>query len=292
MALQKPGSGLRPIAVGSVFRRLAAKTACLCLGSELRLFFRPVQLGFGTSGGCEAAVHAAHQFLSSSTHSHPLVLLKVDSRNAFNSVRRDCFLHAVREKVSCLFPFVWLAYRTSAHLFFGDSIIPSATGVQQDDPLGPVLFSLAIHSLASELVSTVNVWYLDDGTLGSSPQSVLADFTTILEQSSFLGLSSNLSKCEAYIAGASSTPFVDKLQSVSAGVRLLDSSEVTLLGSLLLLMHYLQDLNPSLDVFRLLFHVWRLYLLMMPFICCVIVLPSPNFFISCALLYPGGFLDF
>ena len=97
--------------------------------------------------------------------------------------------------------------------------------------MGPVLFSLAIHSLARELVSTFNVWYLDDGTLGGSPQSVLADFTTILEQSSSLGLSLNLSKCEAYIAGASSTPFIDELQSVAPGVRLLDSSEVTLLGS-------------------------------------------------------------
>ena len=167
MALQKPGGGLHPIAVGSVFRRLAAKTAYLCLGSELGLFFHPVQLGLGTSGGCEAAIHAARQILSSGTHSHPLVLLKVDYRNAFNSIRRDRFLHVVREKVSCLFPFVWLAYCTSTHLFFGDSIIPSATGVQQSDPLGPVLFSLAIHSLASELVSTFNVWYLDDGTLGA-----------------------------------------------------------------------------------------------------------------------------
>ena len=155
----------------------------------------------------------------------------MDYRSAFNSVRRDRFLHVVREKFSCLFPFVWLAYRTSAHLFFGDSIIPSATGVQQGDPLGPVLFSLAIHSLASELVSTFNVCYLDDGTLGGSPQSVLADFTNILEQSSSLGLSLNLSKCEVCIAGASSTPFIDELQSVAPGVRSLGSSEVTLLGS-------------------------------------------------------------
>jgi len=64
-ALQKPGGGLCPIAVGSVFRCLAAKAAYLCLGNELGLFFRPVQLGFGISGGCEGAVHTAHQFLSS-----------------------------------------------------------------------------------------------------------------------------------------------------------------------------------------------------------------------------------
>ena len=108
-----------------------------------------MQLGFGTSGGCEAAVHAAHKFLSSSTHSHPLLLLKVDYRNAFNriSVRRDRFLHVVREKFSCLFPFGLLIVPQLICFL----VIPSATGVQQGD-----LFSLAIHSLASELVSTFN----------------------------------------------------------------------------------------------------------------------------------------
>ena len=77
------------------------------------------------------------------------------------------------------------------------------------------------------------MWYLDDGTLGGSPQFVLADFTTILEQLSSLGLSLNLFKCELNMASASYSHFVDELQSVAPGVRLLaiDSSEVTLLGS-------------------------------------------------------------
>ena len=97
--------GLRPIAVGSVLRHLVAKIACLCLGNELGYFFRLVQLGFGTPGGCEAAVHAARQFLSSSSPACPVVLLKVDYCNAFNSVRCDCFLRVVREKFPCLFPF-------------------------------------------------------------------------------------------------------------------------------------------------------------------------------------------
>ena len=44
--------GFCPIAVGSVFHRLAAKTACLCLGCGLGLFFCPAQLGVGTPGGC------------------------------------------------------------------------------------------------------------------------------------------------------------------------------------------------------------------------------------------------
>jgi len=114
VALRKPGGGLCPIAVGSVLQRLVAKAACLCLGNELGDFFRPVQLGCGTSGGCEAAVHVARQFLLGS-FDHPLVF---DYRNAFNSVRRDCFIRFVKDKFSCLFPFVWLAYRNLTHLCF------------------------------------------------------------------------------------------------------------------------------------------------------------------------------
>ena len=93
------------------------KDCLFMLGSELLDFFHMVQLGFGTSGGCEAAVHAACQ-LSSSSSDHPLVLLKVNYSNAFNSVRHDCFIRLVKDKFNCLFPFVWLAYHNSTHLFF------------------------------------------------------------------------------------------------------------------------------------------------------------------------------
>ena len=72
-ALQKPGGGLRPIAVGSVFRRLAAKTARLCLGSELGLFFCPVQLGFESQVGVRQRfmlpISFCHKFSQSSTSS-------------------------------------------------------------------------------------------------------------------------------------------------------------------------------------------------------------------------------
>ncbi|XP_047997279.1 uncharacterized protein LOC125234903 [Leguminivora glycinivorella] len=44
--------------------------------------FEPVQLGCGTKGGCEAAVHALRTFLK---NSQCQVLLKIDIKNAFNS---------------------------------------------------------------------------------------------------------------------------------------------------------------------------------------------------------------
>ena len=58
-ALGKKDGGVRPIAVGNVLRRLAAKVGARPSSARLGSELRPIQLGFSTRGGCEAAVHAA-----------------------------------------------------------------------------------------------------------------------------------------------------------------------------------------------------------------------------------------
>ena len=50
-ALRKKDGGIRPIAVGNVFRRLASKIAAKRVIPELRRLLPPVQLGVGVSGG-------------------------------------------------------------------------------------------------------------------------------------------------------------------------------------------------------------------------------------------------
>ena len=55
--------GLRPIAVGCVYRRLATKVVLRSLTADLGHQLRPVQLGFGTAGGCEAVVHSSRRFM-------------------------------------------------------------------------------------------------------------------------------------------------------------------------------------------------------------------------------------
>ena len=51
---------------------------------------RPVQVGFRIAGRAEAAVHAAIKFIDNA-RPHD-IMMKIDMRNAFNSMRRDHIL--------------------------------------------------------------------------------------------------------------------------------------------------------------------------------------------------------
>ena len=56
--------------------------------------------------------------------------------------------------------------------FYGRTNLLSATGIQQDDPFGPALFSLGIDEITRRVDTELNIWYLDDGTIGDSPDKV------------------------------------------------------------------------------------------------------------------------
>jgi len=64
LALNKKSGGFRPIVIGFTLRRLASKCANSFGINHPENYFYPYQLGVGTPGGCEAAVHAAHRYLT------------------------------------------------------------------------------------------------------------------------------------------------------------------------------------------------------------------------------------
>ena len=126
----------------------------------------PRQLGVAVPDGAQCAVHAARRFLSLS--SGEAVLLKLDFSNAFNAVDRQRVLDAVADRLPELSAWAGCSYGAPSLLFFGGRTLESQQGVQQGDPLGPLLFSLAIHDLVSSLRSPFCVWYLDDCALAGS----------------------------------------------------------------------------------------------------------------------------
>ena len=233
IALRKPCGGIRPIAIGTVYRRLATKVALRPLSSELGTQLRPNQLGFGTPGGCEAAAHATRLFARTTGQND--VLVKIDMRNAFNCVRRDHFLREVRAHAPSLFPLLWQAYSEPTPLYHGTTVIWSATGLQQGDPSGPAVFSLAVQPTISTVTSPLNVWFLDDGTLGGGIDDICADLRRVIPAMARIGLEVNPTKCEvinsSVAEGQQTTTNMERLDQLIPGAAVLADAEQLVLGA-------------------------------------------------------------
>jgi hypothetical protein len=68
--------------------------------------------------------------------------------------------------------------------------------VQQDDPLGPLLFCVSNMKLARNMTSELNLWYFDDGSIGGELRDLLHDLDTARRVGPTLGLLFNENKCE------------------------------------------------------------------------------------------------
>ena len=202
-ATAKPKGGVRPIAVGEVLRRLTAKCLAKAANAEARDFLCPHQLGVATSGGLEAIVHATKMTVKKcSEHGHQGVLT-VDFENAFNTLDRTEILLQVRNRLPGLSAFVEFTYGHHSHLLFEDVILNSEKGVQQGDPLEPLIFAVTLHSLVESLKSevpglTLNCWYLDDGICAGDEDSLLKALEFITSNGLHLGLKVKHSKCELW----------------------------------------------------------------------------------------------
>ncbi|KAJ0181588.1 hypothetical protein K1T71_002310 [Dendrolimus kikuchii] len=229
-ALKKKDGGIRPIAVGTTYRRLAAKVCCRAIRNRCSSYFTPIQLGFGTKGGCEAAVHSLRSFATTDSCE---VILKVDVKNAFNSVNRCTLLSEVKKHFPKIYKFVHQCYNENSYLVYQNNLIHSATGCQQGDPLGPAIFSLAIHPIIKQLNSKFNVWYLDDGTLGGNIDAVKKDLNFLIEEFGKIGLSLNFSKCELFLACSTKNNIstISAFTDLAPNLKIVNKNNLNLLGS-------------------------------------------------------------
>ena len=217
---------MRPIAIGCTLRRLAAKAIGSQLKSRMGDLLVPRQLGYGTPHGYEAVVHAVRMYLH---HLSPdNAILKLDFSNAFNSIRRDIMLKAVQALAPELLRFVHSIYSAPSTLFWEDECLLSCEGVQQGDPLGPLLFCLTLQQLSLQLRSELCLFYLDDGTLGGSEDDILHDLEVINNAADELGLMLNMQKCELITC---SSTIRDSILSVSPQLQVTMPDSVSLLGS-------------------------------------------------------------
>ena len=84
----------------------------------------------------------------------------------------------------------------------------SESGVQQGDPLGPLLFCLVLHKVVTAIAAdsicshlSFHSWYMDDGVIAGPKQADLEALSIIKELGPPLGLFINASKGELFSKG-------------------------------------------------------------------------------------------
>ena len=102
----------------------------------------------------------------------------------------------------------------SAILLLDDQSILSCRGVQQDDPLGPLSFSLVLHAIIEKIKESVpglliDAWYLDDGTLCGSQEDLAAALSIIEAEGPPRGLF--LNRAKSFIFSPANSPITHPL---------------------------------------------------------------------------------
>jgi hypothetical protein len=212
MALSKPSGGVRPIAIGEIWRRIVGKSLCAQVKELAQAFFPPLQVGVACPLGVDAAVHVCRAWCLRNAGDQAKGIVKLDFENAFNSVDRAQFLEKVREDFPGLARWTQWTYGDTSNLLFGDYCLGSETGVQQGDPLGPLLFSLVIQPLAKELQQLTHnnkkldltFFYLDDGVIAGDLEVVAAALRLVEQRGHALGLKLKVSKSELVLTASAS----------------------------------------------------------------------------------------
>ena len=211
--LKKKGGFCR-IAVGEVLGRLIAKCLAKEANLEAKELFQSLQLGVGVKGGAEAITHYRLRFritkyilISSSSSGN----LQIDFCNAFNSIKRSEIMKTVSSSMPSIAAFTNSCYSQHSQLFYDKFVVSSESGIQQGDPLGPLLFSLTlwpilekIQEISPELQK--HSWYLDDGVLVGSEDDLIRSWDLLCQLGPDRGLHLKVDKCEL-----SSTVDLDRL---------------------------------------------------------------------------------
>ncbi|KAL0224410.1 hypothetical protein P9112_003800 [Eukaryota sp. TZLM1-RC] len=222
VALVKPGKGdkpdgVRPIAIGESLTRLLSSLIFNRISSKARDYLKPFQFGIKTVEGASVASMTSDVFFNSQHHQY---IFNLDFKNAFNSVKRDCIFDVLLHDFPELSAYFYLFYGKKSDLVYDSFTLESSSGVKQGDPLGPLLFCLAIHNIIKmtqqDFPDLRIVAYMDDISIIGSFESISRVSEDIAAKYKEIGLALNPSKClligrekQYLMIGGAQIPFIN-----------------------------------------------------------------------------------
>jgi hypothetical protein len=152
---------IRPLGIGSAFRRISAALAITVLGFDAAEFLLPQgQFGIGIPSGLDFIIHSTMADLE--RHLNPTAptraLLMLDIVNMFNAVSREACRSVLEtnDKFSALIPFFDMLYSNNNLCWYRKpdgtfDTFEQAEGFAQGCPLSPFLASLVLNVLLTDL---------------------------------------------------------------------------------------------------------------------------------------------
>ena len=146
----------------------------------LFILFEPSQFGVACKAGAEKIVHSLRMYIEDNQLNRDFVVFKVDMLNAFNMVSRQAVLDECATFFPELLPRVLWCYGSHSSLWHPLGQVSSQSGVQQGDPVGPMLFALVLHKLVTSievdddcLHLILEALHLNDGVLAVERSAVI-----------------------------------------------------------------------------------------------------------------------
>lgn len=234
--LLKPDDSIRPIAVGEILRRLLSSFCAQSVTAKAKEHLGISQQGIGKPNAIEIILVGLNRLINEENIDPNTTLALIDFQNAFCEVKRQWFFDEVYRVFPQISPWVEYIYGCSALMFTGEDISYSHIGVQQGDPLGPLLFCLVLALLLMELnksyqdqgLTVPNFAFLDDLTLlFKSIQDGIEGIKLVKLLGSKYGLFVN-QKTLLFQPGGSSTDSLDLCK--RNGITLCTDNGIKLLG--------------------------------------------------------------
>ena len=108
-------------------------------------------------------------------------------------------MDGVKQHCPDMAPWAYWCLNGSSRVYYNARVINCTTGVQQGDPLGPVLFSMGLHTVIEKLLAIPEIrqlWFLDDGILRGQTSQVLHASTVMSNELAKINLRVHRHKCE------------------------------------------------------------------------------------------------